>query len=84
MLALLWPNFLHTLHCCFLPRSFLPRPPVLPRRIRVPFPFEAALSGIRQLPKYENMWYRKTLVLPEERLLGRHMNSGAWLEAGCC
>ena len=61
-----------------------PRPPLLPRRIRVPFPFEAALSGIRQLPKYENMWYRKTLVLPEERLLGRHMNSGAWLEAGCC
>lgn len=33
----------------------------LPREILVPFPFEAALSGIRELPVHDNVWY----VIPQ-------------------
>ena len=30
----------------------------------MPFPFEASLSGIRELPKNHYMWYRRTLSVP--------------------
>ena len=33
----------------------------LPREILVPFPFEAALSGIRELPVHGYMWYRRNI-----------------------
>jgi hypothetical protein len=33
-------------------------PAQMPRKILVPFPFEAALSGIRELPAHQHMWYR--------------------------
>lgn len=39
----------------------------LPREILVPFPFEAALSGIRELPVHDNVWY--VIPLPSTSFL---------------
>ena len=42
----------------------------MPQQILVPFPFEAALSGIRMLPKHHYMWYRRNLTVPAAKLSG--------------
>ena len=42
-------------------------PAAMPQRILVPYPFEAALSGIRELPKHGYMWYRRNVTLPAGR-----------------
>ena len=43
-------------------------PAVMPQQILVPYPFEAALSGIRQLPKNHYMWYRRNLTVNASKL----------------
>ena len=43
-------------------------PAVLPQQILVPYPFEAALSGIRELPKHHYMWYRRSITVPATKL----------------
>jgi hypothetical protein len=46
-------------------------PAVMPQQILVPYPFEAALSGIRELPKFHYMWYRRNISVPAAKLDGR-------------
>ena len=43
-------------------------PAVMPQRILVPYPFEAALSGIRELPRYHYMWYRRNITIAAAKL----------------
>ena len=46
-------------------------PALMPKEILVPFPFESSLSGIRELPQNQHMWYRRNISVPTSVKQGR-------------
>ena len=47
--------------------------PVFDREIQVPFCYQSKKSGIGEEKDYETVWYRRTVVLNEEKLAGKRL-----------